>query len=90
MHWLIVVLGSICLLKILLEVYKTLFGIFYPFIIGKPKDLKLLAGCLSHQLQYAVMQKLIPGFLADIMMNHQSEVLKKQLSGTAETSKKDS
>jgi hypothetical protein len=44
MQWIIVVFGIIFLFKLLLGVCKTLFKIFYPFIIGRPRDLKLLAG----------------------------------------------
>lgn len=44
LKWFILVLGVIFLLRILREVLRTLFGIFYPFIIGRPKNLKTLAG----------------------------------------------
>jgi hypothetical protein len=44
MQWIILIFGIIFIFKILSEVCQTLFGIFYPFIIGRPKDLKRLAG----------------------------------------------
>jgi hypothetical protein len=50
-------------------------------------------GCLSHQLQYAVMIKIIPAFIFDFMMDYQSEFIRKKNNDTAEKSqslKKDS
>lgn len=37
------------------------------------------AGCLNHQLQYAVFCKLIPEFVLDMLLAYQAKVIEKRM-----------